>query len=163
MDIASLARPKHIAPVAPQDEIRFRYMENPFEEKFCRGKQNPSYCEFLGSNWHYPPPLPVIGDEQAPILGIPAMWYWLAIGCKDCVSEPNSAALPVVVAIWADAFKNNRRQIRITKSFLQEWSLASRSADRILKRLHEKALLVHVIHNSKHNSVILLPSPFLEE
>ncbi|QEG00188.1 hypothetical protein Mal15_42570 [Stieleria maiorica] len=163
MNIAELARPEVSEPIDPKDEIRFPYMANPFHMKSNRAMKNPDYVAFRMSNWHLPPPLPGPGDMGESLLSIPMTWYWLAVGCEDCVAPSDKAAYPVIFPLWAQAHATNRREIAIGEEFLAEWSLEFRSIDRVLKRLHKKSLLVYAIHNTKHNNVILLATPTLEE
>lgn len=102
-------------------------------------------------------------DEDESMLGIPEIWYWLAIGCKDCDVNQDVTASPVVLALWAVAFKKNKRQIYITEGFREDWKLDRRSTDRVLKRLHKKALLVYSINNKRDNCVTLLATPCVDE
>lgn len=162
MGIASLPNPEDSGPVDPKDEIRFPFMDNPIETKMCR-RDKLAHLENLQSIFHRPPPLPSPEDKGESILGIPQNWYWLAVGCKGSDVKPDITALPVVLALWTVAFKKNKRQIFITEGFREDWSLDRRSTDRVLKRLHKKALLVHTINNKRDNSVTLLATPYMDE
>lgn len=162
MDIASLPKPEDSSPVDPKDEIRFRYGDNPIEMKGCRRKKKLAHLEFLQSIFYRPPPLPSPEDEDESMLGIPEIWYWLAIGCKDCDVNPDVTASPVVLALWTVAFKKNKRQISITEGFREDWKLDRRSTDRVLKRLHKKALLVYSVNNKRDNCVTLLATPYVD-
>lgn len=163
MDLSAIAAPENSISVAPEDEIRFRYMANPFDTKLCRAKHDPDYVAFLMGNWHLPPPLPSPLDSGQSVLGIPLMWFWFAVGCADCDIEPDITALPVVIALWDTATKKQRREIIIDNKFLNTWCLQMRSVDRILKRLHQKSLLVYAVKNGKNNNATLLATPYQDE
>ncbi|PAY19100.1 hypothetical protein CKO51_13305 [Rhodopirellula sp. SM50] len=121
------------------------------------------YCAYYAEHWWLPPPLPGPDDCGESILGIPWLWYWLAIGCEGCDSEPDPFVLPTVIAIWNQSIKNNRREVPINNQFLEDYGLKPRSADRALKRLHDKSLIIYTIKNRKYNSVIILPTPVAAE
>ncbi len=167
MDIFEALRPpEHSEPVDPEDEIRFRYMDNPFPMKSCRAKNNVQYLTYKQEHWHLPPPLPGISDLGTNVLGIPAAWYRMALGCEDGEPNRDRAALPVVIAIWDEAKEANRRQVMIGEGFLKKWSQEFRSTDRALKNLHSKSLLIYTITNrrrKRRRSVLLLPTPYVDE
>ncbi|QEF97903.1 hypothetical protein Mal15_19490 [Stieleria maiorica] len=163
MNIAELARPEVSDPIDPKDEIRFLFGANPFANKMCQLQKDPAYLGYYMNHWHRPPPLPGPGDVGDSVLGIPWLWYWLAIGCEGCASEPDHFVLPVVIALWHRAIRTGRREVPLKKEFLEEFELKPRSADRALKRLHEKSLILYIVHNTKQNNVLLLPTPRLDD
>ena len=85
----------------------------------------------------------------------------MRVVCRS--EEPDTFVLPIVIAIWQEAMTKNKREVLINDQFYEDYAQNPRSADRALKRLHDKSLIMYGVCNGKHNNAMLLPTPQVDE